>query len=385
MGAYKNKIIKRCLFGLVIILLLIPMVQQTLKFASEGAVDGYYTSTEKPKLSMNNWFESEYQKKEGQYLNEQFGFRPFFIRFYNQQYFTLYNQARANNVIIGKEQYLFGKDYIKAYLGQDFMGDSVIKSKADKLRMIKDTLAKKDIDLVVLFAPGKASHNPEYLPNNYKKEKDAKTNYEIMKSFILKNNILTLDFYDWFLKMKDTSSFPLFPKTGIHWSKYGEVLVADSLLLYISKLKKRPMPRINIFGFDSTSHVRDTDDDIEKGMNIFTRIPDLTMGYFHTQIVKDSTIEYPRVSVVADSYYWGLHNLGLSEKGFNKGDFWYYMSEVHHTNSEPMTSIHDVKDIIAELEKNEVIILLSTDSNLGTFFHGFTDRLYELYFPKPTS
>ena len=384
-GNRKHKRIKQGLFSFMLLLLFIPMLQQQIKFAKEGPIEGFYVDTKEPTLSWNAWTAGSFQTVQEKYTNEQFGFRPFFIRFYNQTYYTLYNQARANKVIIGKEQFLFGEDYIKAYLGKDYLGDSLIESHTNKLRLIKDTLASKGINLVVLLAPGKASFYNEYLPDAYTKEKGIVTNYESIKLNLKQSKIPTLDFFDWFNKMKDTVAFPLFPKTGIHWSKYGEVLVADSLLKYISHIRKTPMPWIDTFGFDVTSDVKDTDDDIERGMNIFTKIPDLEMGYFYTQIKKDSTLEYPKVSVVGDSYYWGILALGLSEKGFNKGDFWYYFQEKHSTSGQAMKKTDEIKDLIKDLESNQVIILLSTDANLRSYFHGFTDKVYDLYFPKPAS
>ncbi len=380
-----NKRKKRFLFGFLVLLLSIPMLQQNIKFANEGPIEGFYIETEKPIFSWSAWSNGTFQTFEEKYINEQFGFRPFFIRFYNQMYFSLYNQARANDVIIGKEQFLFAENYIKAYLGTDYMGDTIIKGKIDQLSQIRDTLAAKNIDLVVVLAPGKASFFNEYLPDTYVKEKDAITNYETIKTYLNKSNIHFVDFLDWFKQMKDTAAFPLFPKTGIHWSKYGEVLAADSLLKYISHLRNTPMPWIDTFGFDITSDVRSTDDDIERGMNIFTKIPDLEMGYFYTQIKKDSTLTYPKISVVGDSYYWGLFSLGLSEKGFNQGDFWYYFSEKHMTNGQPMKPVNDIDNFIEDLESNQVIILLSTDANLGNSFHGFMDRMHALYFPKTDS
>lgn len=383
----KQHIVTSILWWGLILMLLIPAIQHFTGFANEKKLEGSFTETLNPTFNDSMWFSGAYQKQKQQYVNEQFGFRPDFVRIHNQVYYMLYNQALANDVIVGKEKYLYGKTYIDSYLGNDFLGEEFIQKQIKKLKAIKDTLGTKNIDLVMVLAPGKASFYPEFLPKRFVKKSNQPTNYKELKKQLKTNEINTLDFYSWFLQMKDTAAYPLFPKTGIHWSKYGEFRAADSLLGYVAKLRNCPMPWLDTFGFEVTTDVRDTDDDIEKGMNIITDIPDLKMGYFFSQIQYDSTKQYPKVSVIGDSYYWGLVALGLSEKGFNKGEFWYYFNERHFTDGTPMQGRHDLskEELVKALESNQVIILLATNGNLTTFDFGFIDHMHEIYFGKEGS
>ena len=381
----KHRRIKRWLFGFAIGLLFIPMLQQQGQFFKEINLNGSFTNTQNPELAFKSWFSGDYQQQKQQYINERFGFRPLFIRLYNQMYYSLFQETRANDVIIGKDGYLYGESYINAYTGTDFIGLDSITKKVRKLARVRDTLEKKGIKLIMVLAPGKGSFYSEYIPAKFKKLKQDTTNYFVLKEQLDNAQIHTLDFHDWFMKMKDTSRYPLFPKTGIHWSKYGEVLVADSLLNYLQRLLDKPMPSLEITGLEVSKKMRDTDDDIEKGMNIFTSIPDLEMAYYETAFTKDSIQDYPRISVVADSYYWGLHNMGISENGFNQGDFWYYFQEVHHTDGRDMEAVTSITNHIERIEENDAMIILTTDGNMSKFDHGFTDWLYERYFPDSTA
>lgn len=373
--------LKRLIFALLVGALFTPMAEEYFDYYEEEELNGYYLETEEPKLQFKNWLDGSFQKQAATYRQEQMGFRQRIIRFYNQWHYDLYNQARANNVIIGKEEYLFGKEYIKAYQGLDFLGVEEIKKRMFKLEKIRDTLATKNIDLIVLLAPGKASFFSEYIPPQYIKKPQAQTNYAEIRNQLYSNNIHCLDFYAWFNQMKKTTPYPLFPKTGIHWSKYAEVLVADSILNHLAELQNRPMPQLERTGFESTRIVRDTDDDIEKGMNIFYEIPDLEMGYFSTRIKRDSTLNYPKISLIGDSYCWGLVGLGLVEEGFKQGDFWYYFNELHRKDK-PMVLRNDIDNVLQRLEDNDALVLLSTDANLKTFFHGFVSEVYDLYYPR---
>ncbi len=175
--------------------------------------------------------------------------------------------------------------------------------------------------------------------------------------------------------MKSTSPYPLFPKTGIHWSKYGEVVAADSIIKYINSIQReKKVPELMIGDIETSINIRGNDDDIEKGMNLLFDIGDLQMGYPKFKVQKDSDAGTAKVLTIADSYYWGL-----SKDAFNEGQFWYYNKQIYPDSYTTPVNVKDI-NIIEEVEKNDVVILLSTDANLNKFAFGFIDQLYDSYF-----
>jgi hypothetical protein len=371
---------KNLLFTFIVLLLFLPMIQQKMKFTEIEPLNGSFTTLEKSYFKVDKWFKGDYQVDQQKYLNQNIGYRNLFVRLYNQMHYTLYNTARANGVIVGKENYLYEKSYIKAHLGRDFIGHELITKKVDKLQKITDTLLSKGIELIVVLAPGKGSFYPEYIPETYNPQNKSTTNYEVYAQQIAQSNIHLLDFNSWFIKMKTTSTYPLFPKTGIHWSNYGEVLAADSIIKYINSFHgDEKVPQLIIDSIETSIIIRKTDDDIEKGMNLLSNIQDLEMGYPKFKIQKDTTTKSPKVLTIADSYYWGMFNWGLSRDAFNDGKFWYYNKQIYPDSYKNPLMVKDI-DIKTEVQKNNVIILLSTDANLHKFAFGFIDKLYDSYF-----
>lgn len=379
-GNNQNIIVKSVLFASIISLLFLPMFQQKIKFIDLKPLNGSFETVNSPYFSSYDWFEGKYQAQQQDYLNQNIGFRNFFVRLYNQLHYTLYNQARANGVIIGKDNYLYEENYIKAHLGRDFIGADKIKEKTKKIKIISDTLKRKGIDLIILLAPGKGSFYPEFIPESYHPQNKSTTNYEVYKREISKKGIHLLDFHSWFREMKETSLYPLFPKTGIHWSKYGELLSVDSMINYINYIQKEKyIPQLFIGDIETSTKMRDTDDDIEKGMNLLFEIEDLSMGYPHFQIQHDNTSNKVKVLTVADSYYWGMFNWGCSRDAFNEGQFWFYNKQIYPDSYTTPVNVDDI-NIVEQVEKNDVVILLSTDANLYKFAFGFIDQLYDGYF-----
>ena len=376
-----HRIFKKLLFAFIVALLFLPMLQQKLELVELKPLNGSYTVLEDPWFSLSGWFEGKYQLEQQKFSNENFGFRNGFVRIYNQAYYELFNEARANSVVIGKDNYLYEENYIQAYLGRDFIGHDKIAEKVDKLKKVSDTLRNIGIELIVVLAPGKGSFYPEFIPEKYEPLNRSTTNYEVYQEKMMQSKIALLDFNGWFNQMKDTSTYTLFPKTGIHWSKYGAVLAADSIISYInSQNAKTKMPELIISEIEKSVTIRGNDDDIEKGMNLLIDIPDLEMGYPQFKTPKYTSTESPKVLTVADSYYWEMFGWGLSRDVFNGGQFWYYNEQIYPESYKQPLDVKDI-DFQYEVEKNDVILLMSTDGNLHKFAFGFIDQLYDCYYP----
>lgn len=359
--------------------LFLPMIQQFKKLVELKPLNGSYATIEEPVFKLNDWFEGKYQKNQEQYIDQEVGFRNFLVRTYNQIHYTLFDQARANNVIVGKENYLYDENYILAYLGRDFIGQKKIVDKVSKLQKISDTLRKQNIDIVVVFAPGKGSFFPEFIPESYEPSRKSITNHAAYSKELRKSDIHFLDLNTWFLSLKGKTNYPLFPKTGIHWSLYGEVLALDTLSDYVRAMRKTQLPKMIIDRVENPDTLRGTDDDIEKGMNLLFNIQDLKMGYPMLSFIENEKDTKLKVITVADSYYWGIFGQGLSGRIFVDEQFWYYNREIHSRFLPQSKLVQDV-NIRQEVEKRDVIVLLFTDSNLPNFAYGFIDQLYDLYF-----
>ena len=123
LNIFKNINLKKGLFYFIIGLLLIPIIQQQTKLIRIGELKGAFTKFESHPLSLKTWLNGSYAKNQEKYLNQNFGFRNLFVRLYNQFQYTIFNEAKANGVIIGKDGYLYEENYILAHLGTDFIGE----------------------------------------------------------------------------------------------------------------------------------------------------------------------------------------------------------------------------------------------------------------------
>lgn len=377
----KNRLYQ-AVFVVIMILMFVPMVQQLFHFASVEKLKGSIIKVENPTLSKSSWWNEEYQPAEEKYLNQNFGFRSSFVRLNNQLSYWFFKQTTAKGVIIGKENYLYETGYLKSYFGDYNVGEKAISERIKKMKAVSDTLQKLGKDLVVIAAPGKATFYPEYIPEKYFEERKTTselTNYVLFSKLLKENSLKFIDFNSLFVKMKDTSRYSLYAKTGIHWSQYGAMFAADSILNYLEDLRVINLPDMVCDSFKVSNSLQFYDRDIEEGMNLIFDIPNITMAYPYISFDKKNSDKLD-VLVISDSFYWPLYDVGLSEEVFNDAGFWYYNKQEFTKGKK--REVRDVDSFVLadELAKKDVIILMATESNIGNMAWGFVEDSYSMFF-----
>lgn len=357
-------------------LLFIPMIQQFTPFYNVVKLNGYVKKTEFPAFNSKSWFGESFQQKVEKNLSQKFGFANSFIRLQNQIQFSLFKVAKANGVIVGKENYLYEKSYIDAFYGTDFLGKKTITDQFLKLEKLKDSLNAHGVNLLVVYAPGKGSFYPEFIPDQFITDKKI-TNLEYNLKLADSVNIDHIDMSSWFIKMKDTSQYFLYPKTGIHYSFYGARLALDTIVNYCKINYKLNLPEINWTEIKLNNKLQNTDRDIERGMNIIQELNNYPMPYQNIKVSKHSK-DAPNMIVIADSYYWQLHNMGLSHNIFKKGQFWFYNKKVYgKVNNQKMVKNLNLKE---ELLNQKLILLFCTEPVLKKQYWDFINMAYDAFF-----
>ena len=360
MGDFSN-IIKKSLLFCIFGVLFLPLIQSTCKLVINAyPLEGDVILPNEVECNKENWFSGQFQKEKEEYLNAMFGFRSLFVRLNNQIAYSVFNKANANGVIIGKENYMYEINYINGYTGADYLGNSEIDSVCNKLKFISDTLHKLNKELIVIFAAGKASFYPEFIPNQFLPKKGT-SNYEALSEKINRLGICNIDFNKWFVQNKYKSKYPLYPQHGVHWSWYGASLAADSLINYIEYKRKIDIPnlKINSIEIDDAKY---GDADIANGMNLLFKFKSFKMAYPNLKTEDDSGKTKPSVLVISDSFYWTMYNLGITNS-FKNSHFWYYNKQVYPKtdNNEVLVSQLNLND---EIKNHDLFIIMASETSI---------------------
>lgn len=377
----------------IIILLAIswPMILTYIKYSKREVVDGaedtsynkpdltgIIINNEKPKFSWENWFNGIYQEETEDYNNDHWSMKETMVRLNNQLYYKAFNQIRVNGFVIGKDDYVFSEGYIYSAFGDDLMPEQKIKTLLEKAKVVQDTLKKRGIDLLLVYAPGKGAYCNEFIEDKYVHTVKT-TNHDQFVSKSKTLGINHLDLYTYFEQLKPKAAHPLFPKFGHHWSFYGEILAVDTILKHIEKLHNCDLPNMQWDKVEVVDSARHRDADVLKSMNLWKNPePNMKLGYPVVGFEDDSLKNTKRVLTISDSYWYGPVYLGVPHYCFAGGKFWYYYNKIVPKPDDGRGEVWQY-DLKQEIESYEVIMLLYSDGNLPTFGNNFINDAYELY------
>lgn len=360
-------------------LLVLPGLLAILGIPVARPLRGAYVAPEKPVWTLRSWFNSSYQEQADDYLAWQLTIKAPLVRIRNQFLYSALDRPAPRFVVKGKQEYLYEDAYIKATYGMDYRGAVVWDSIVNSLNTSAEALRAMNIPLIVVLAPGKASFFPEYIPDRYEPYRKDSTNYEALRGRLINGSVKLVDLHAWFRYLKEKEGkgnvYPLFPKTGTHWSTYGMHLAADSITRFLAQTLDTVLPRWEYLPTGSTRELQDQDRDIEESLNLLWPIPNIPMQYPELKI-RDSGSYRPRGAIIADSYFWNMFNKGFCSQLMDSGEFWYYADQVYPQSFESPLQL-SVEHIRNSLKRSDFLILLSTDGTLDRFPWGADAKLLE--------
>jgi hypothetical protein len=378
-----KKAIKISLFVLIMLMLFMPLLQQQFQLFKVKRVDGFYVSKKRPDtLNWKAWTDESFQKKYNKSVEDSFGLREILIRTNNQLNYWLYKKTGAHGVVIGKNNCLYEEGYILDYVGANFMGEKYLNELLRRTKLVQDTLKRlKNIDLIVVYEPGKASYYPELIPDRYHPKDKKPSNMKYLAARSREIGLKYLDLCSWFVGMKDTTRYPLYSNYGVHWTTYGMFKAGDTLTRYIEGVRGIDMPNMIWRGYKVTEKAKDEDFDIEATLNLLFDVKRISLCYPMVDYDDRSAKTKPKVLTVGDSYYWGLQSNGIIDNIFSNQEYWYYFRGIW-PNIWTMQDIPKVLNLQETVEKQEVILVMITELNTYRAFWGFTDALYDIYYPN---
>jgi len=94
--------LKKTLIISLLILAFLPAIQKEFKIIPLSPLNGASISKEKSNFEIQSWFDGSFQQNFDSWLEENIGFRNWFVRLFNQIDFSLFNKLHAAKVVIGK-------------------------------------------------------------------------------------------------------------------------------------------------------------------------------------------------------------------------------------------------------------------------------------------
>lgn len=377
----KKLTVKQILFLLVMLLLILPALQRYFIFVAEKPLSGAFVKQEPPNFSditVSSWMDGSFQADFSTRLEPHIGFHNTLLRLFNQLEYSLFREANAEGVIVGKAGELFEDDYIRAFMGEFYVGESVWKDKALKIKAIQDTLEKLGKSFFVILEPGKGSTYPDRFPAKYKASEAGISNYQVFSKQLAYHEVNYLDLSAVFQSWRHSAPYRLFPKAGTHWSYYGAALAADTMLQYLNQLHGGGVPQMKIVTLKEDQPIRHPDDDMWLAMNLLAAAPADNLAYPEIQFESGAS-EKPKALFVGDSFYFNWQSDLIMLNSFADVEFWYYNKTVWNRQGVETGSVDD-KDLAGSIALSDVIAIMITERFHHNFAWNFDEQLYRHFF-----
>lgn len=378
-----NKAIQYTCVGLLFSILAMPILKEHSGLLSDDfnveELQGYFEPVDSVEFSMKTWFSGEYQKKKEEYLKRNLEISPFAFRVNKQLHRDVFNEL-SGGVEEGRDGYLFESLYISAFLGQNYIGEDSIVEQSHKLKFVSQQLKQRyDTDLMVAIALDKADYFREKLPKEYLLENKEVTNYETYLEVFERDSIHVVDINQYFKALKSQTEHPLATKYGIHWSMYGALIAADSILQYAGDLRDRKVNRLISDDVVTTTEPKKEDIDIGQSINLYRPLESQTYSYMQNYFTPEKKEYRPDVMLIGDSFCWTIWNQYVPQEYWGpETKFLYYYNQIWETTGFEMHGSFP-KDVQKyELAKStDVIVLLYTPMNMNDLGNGFIDEMYD--------
>lgn len=338
-------------------------------------------------LSFKTYYDGSYQDYLTEHAKRNTGFREFFIRNYNQVAYSCFNKITNKNIVKGHDQELYLKMYLNEATGvtfkQHFADVDEAKAEARKnveetLRLI-DTLHQHGKAFLFVFAPTKPAVYPDKLPSYYKNHLTDFSLEEYYIQLFKENHIPHIDFYHNFQDIRDTFPYPLYPRTGTHWSEATIPYVADSVLKKLAEITGYNLPSVHYIDDNLSTDYSVQDGELEASMNLLFPLnkPAIPRPVF--ELTDTVGTDKPNLLVVADSYFTQLRNSTFIE-AFDAWEFWVYNRDVQSSNPQHQwKQLDQLLDADEVLNNADIVMAVFTAPMYYTYMFGFPQTAQNLF------
>ena len=226
---------------LFLLIISLPLVDRQLGLRWDS-----FISTEKRLLAVQPRFTWNsivvFPRKYEEYFNDNFSFRTLLVKINSYLLRRAFGLSAIPDVVIGKDGWLYltSKDYgnsLEDYMGLIDVDQGTLELIRINLEQRTKELQAKGIQFLVVVAPDKQSIYPDYLPDNWKRNKRYSTRLDQVVEYLkAKSTVQILDVRNALLKERKTAQFPLYKKTDSHWNYFGAFVAYQQIMASFSMM-----------------------------------------------------------------------------------------------------------------------------------------------------
>ncbi|MFN8394088.1 MAG: hypothetical protein U0176_05375 [Bacteroidia bacterium] len=357
-------------FGLLLLLLWLPFLQERTMLIKEKPLAGVEEVLDSVPLKDSTWFNGKFQSNYAVRMYNWMGLRASMVRLRNQVDFSLFREP-YRSVMVGKDGVLFGRGSLETIRGKDFAGAEMVRYHSEHTAVLQSWFAQRNVAMITLVTPSKLQTMPDDLPG----EEVAfapQSNYPAYIDALKRNNVFLIDLGPVMQGWMQSKPHPIWAKNGGHWTEYAAAMAADSIIGRMELLLGKKFVRPEIASVETAPGNRGYDDDLGQLLNLAINPDPGEVGYPKLRYRAEGR-ERPRVLVVGDSFWWEIYDPGIHKTCFAPGSQYRYYNYETYSDQWQGARIMDQAAFKASLENVDAVVLSVNADNLHRFPFGFVD------------
>ena len=222
----------------------VPLITTLLSSKNKLSIKEKRNLTAIPSLPISKKDIIDYPKKFDKYYSDNFGFRSWYLGYYNNLKYSIGDSPKDNTFIIGKEgwsflgsiKHKFQKKYgdpIGDYRNINQYTSAQLQHVAEYLAGVQKWLKSQNIEYYLIIAPNKHTIYSEKLPD-YIHRVNKKSATDQLVTYLRKHtNVEVIDLRSALLNAKKSGI--LYYKTGTHWNFKGGNIAQFEIMKVIQK------------------------------------------------------------------------------------------------------------------------------------------------------
>lgn len=187
----------------------------------------------------------------GAYFEDHFAFRQQMVTANAKLYSTLFQQSTTDQVILGKEGWLYYSGTLADYQGKNVLSERAWFSLVHNLQLMQEYTESQGSRFLVTVAPNKNSLYGEYMPKNY--FAGTQKNIDHLAEKMQEAGVSYVDLYALFQNQEETLYF----KRDSHWNNKGALLAYRALM---EAMGKEYETYLNVPYSERAAHTGDLDE-----------------------------------------------------------------------------------------------------------------------------
>lgn len=346
-------------------------------------LNGVVDSGEAVACSAETVMDGSYQAYLNTYFEQNFLGRKLLIHLRSQMLYSICGISPNENVIIGKDKYLYEPWYItqELQIAPPSSGEYFAEL-GEKLCRLRDTMAENGKELYVFISPSKAHYFREKIPLRYEflsNEGEFETNdHEELVKMLEEREISFFDSMRYLEENIGRYESPLFYQSGIHWSHVWGESAAAEFLGYMDSKSRWDLDVLQVDEFVSEEPIA-PDTDLYDSLNLFT-VPHEKWYGTQISLVKEGA-DKPNVFLRGSSFMGQSLNMLIRQGVFGRDvhleNYYYFTDRYTQAGFLSDYGAYDELDMETLVGQTDILILEVNDAGISNMGMGFIDYLLE--------